>query len=154
MKDRLDSVVYMWISFGLILIAVLVMFVPLYAAEGQVFSATNNGGFFGNAVHEGAWPSFIGYMLILVGGLATGVLALPMIEPSYQLEKLVLIIASALEFLGVGLVMTSVVWYCILNGQPELITHSGYYLMAGSYITLSFATLAICCNARAIFLDR
>lgn len=154
MKDKLDSVVYMWISFGLIVVAVLMMFVPLYTAEGVVFSATHNGGFFGNALHEGAWPSFIGYMLILVGGLITGVLALPFVEPSYEGEKLVLVVASILEFIGAALVMTCVVWYCLLNGQPELITHSGYYIQAGSYITMSFSVLAIACNVRAIILDK
>ena len=152
--DRFDSVVFMWISFALVVIAVLMMFVPLYSAEGQIFSATHNGGFFGNALHQGAWPSFIGYMLILVGGIMTAVLGLPMSQPSYEGEKLTLIIASALEFLGIALVMTCVVWYCLINGQPELITHSGYTVLAGSYITSGLTVLAILCNVRAILLDK
>ena len=154
MREKFDSVVYMWISFGLIVVAVLMMFVPLYTAEGVVFSATHNGGFFGNALHEGAWPSFIGYMLILVGGIITGVLALPFIQPSYQGEKLVLIAASAIECIGIALVMTCVVWYCLLNGHPELITHAGYTVHAGSYITTGLTILAVACNTRAILLDK
>jgi len=152
--ERFDSVVFMWISFALVVIAVLMMFVPLYSIEGQVLSATVNGGFFGNALHQGAWPSFIGYMLILAGGIITAILGLPFSQPSYEGEKLILIIASALECLGIALVMTCVVWYCLLNGQPELITHSGYYVQAGSYITSGLALLAIVCNVRAILLDK
>ena len=153
-KSRLDSVACMWISFGLIVVAVLMMFVPLYTIEGQVLSATVNGGFFGNYSHDGAWPAFLGYMLILGGGLMTAVLAMPFVQPSYFVEKLILIFASALEFIGVALVVTVVVWYCLINGQPELITHSGYALHAGGYITAVFTVLAIFYNVKAIVIDK
>ena len=147
MKDKLDSVVYMWISFGLIFLATLMMFVPTFVAQSQPYNIVTS--------FEFAWPSFIGYMLILVGGLATGVLALPTVQPSYGGEKLVLLISSVLEVIGVTLVMLAVVWWCLLNyGNADYVTHSGYYLHAGSYITASLSALAIACNVRALILDR
>ena len=147
MKDRLDSVVYMWISFGLIFLAVLMMFVPTFQAEGQTYNIVTS--------FEHCWPSFIGYMLILVGGIMTAILALPNVQPSYDGEKLFLIVASALEVVGVALVMTCVLWWSILSyGKPEYITHSGYFIHAGSYITMSLSALAVACNVRALWLDK
>ena len=151
-NNKLDSVVFMWIGFALAILAVLMMFVPVYKIEGQIYNAVN--GFFGSYTEVGSWPTFVGYMLILVGGLLTAYVALPFFEPSYSGEKLLLIIASVLEAVGIALVMCAVVWYCLLNGQPELITHSGYYPLAGAYITGSLSLLAIACNAYALHLDR
>ena len=154
-NNKLDSVVFMWISFGLTLLAVLMMFVPAFIAEGQTYNAIS--GFFNSesGTYKGAWPAFIGYMLILAGGLATGVLALPTIQPSYGAEKLTLLIASVLEAIGIFLVMMCVVWWCLLNyGNVDYVTHSGYHLHAGSYICGSLSILAILCNIRALFLDR
>ena len=147
MKDRLDSVAYMWISFGLIFLATLMMFVPTFKAEGQTYNIVSS--------FQYCWPSFIGYMLILVGGLMTAVLALPTVQPSYGGEKLILILASVLEFIGAALVMTCVLWFAVLRyGKPEYITHAGSLIHAGSYITPSLSALAICCNCRALWLDK
>ena len=153
-ESRFDSVVYMWIAFGITIAATLMMFVPQYMIEGQIMSATVNGGFFGNSLHEGAWPSFIGYMAILLGGIITGVLALPFVRVSYKMECFILLCASALELIGIALISMAVVWYCFINGQPKLITHAGYVLQAGAYIADVLALLAIICNVRAILLDK
>jgi len=155
MKDKLDSVVFMWISFGLVILAVLMMFVPLFVAQGQTYNVVS--GCFNSAsgAYKGAWPTFVGFMLILVGGLMTGVLALPSIQPSYTGEKLVLVLASVLEVLGATLIMTSLLWWCLLNyDNLDYVTHSGYYLQAGSYIAMIFSVLAVSCNVRALLLDR
>lgn len=154
-ESKFDSVVFMWFSFGLIVLATLMMFVPTFVAEGQTYNAVS--GYFNSASgsYQGAWPSFLGYMLVLLGGLMTGILALPMVRPSYTVEKLVLILASILEVVGVVLIMTAVVWWCLINyGNTDYITHSGYNLQAGSYITTVLAFLAVTCNIRALFLDR
>ena len=151
-NNRFDSVIMMWISFALAIIAVLMMFVPVYKIEGQVYNAIN--GFFGSTTENGSWPTFVGYMLILVGALLVGFLALPFFEPSYGAEKLLLIVASILELVGIALVMCAVIWWCLLNGKAELITHKNYIPLAGAYITGGLSLLSIFSNFYAIKLDK
>lgn len=153
-NNRLSSVVFMWIGFASAIIATLMMFVPLYSIGGQIHTVIVNGGFFGNVSENGAWPTFIGFMLILIGGLLTGFLALPSIQPTYSFEKLLLIISSILEIVGIVLVMCCVIWWCLLNGQPSLISHYGYYPKAGSYVASGLALVTVACNLYAIKLDK
>ena len=102
---KLSSVFYMWVGLGFGLLAVLMMFVPFVKMSGDILAAKSL--FFGNEVYGGAWPSFVGFMFILVGALMMGIMALPMIQPSSQTEKIVLISAGVLLLVGgilVGLI--------------------------------------------------
>lgn len=146
-ESRFDSVFYMWSSFGLAVAATLMMFVPTLVIESQPYNIVS--------AFENVWPSFIGYMLILLGGIITGVIALPFIQISFKLEKIVLIISTSLYCLGMALVMLCVVWYCLsVYGNADYIYHAGYYVQAGGYITAVLTVLAMCSNVRALLLDR
>ena len=144
---KLSSVFYMWVGLGFGLLAVLMMFVPFVKMSGDILAAKSL--FFGNEVYGGAWPSFVGFMFILVGALMMGIMALPMIQPSAQTEKIVLISAGALLLVGGVLVGLIQVLYEANGGyQPYLDNYC-----AGFFLALSFTAVAIAMDVIALILD-
>ena len=144
---KLSSVFYMWVGLGFGLLAVLMMFVPVAQLSGSIVSSKEL--FFGNGVYGGAWPSFVGYMFILVGALMMGVMALPFIQPSSSTEKIVLISAGALLLVGGVLVGLIHVLYEANNGfHPYLDNYC-----AGYFLALSFTAVAIAMDVVALMLD-
>lgn len=95
-------------------------------------------------------------MLILVAGLALGVMALPFLVPSAKLEKIVLISAVALLVVGIVLVSLTGVLYEYLNtaviGNPTDVFIFEYN-QAGYYISLIGAALASASGVVALVLD-
>ena len=87
-KDNVSSKVFMWIGFGLAVLAVLMMFVPglehfqVLATKDRFWNITGATHGFEN----GIWPVFVGYMLVLVGALILLVLALPFVNPQGKTE--------------------------------------------------------------------
>ena len=144
---KLSSVFYMWVGLGFGLLAVLMMFVPVAQLAGSIVSSKEM--FFGNEVYGGAWPSFVGYMFILVGALMMGVMALPMIQPSSQTEKIVLISAGALLLVGGVLVGLIHVLYEANNGFAPYLDN----YCAGYFLALSFTAVAIAMDVIALVLD-
>ena len=144
---KLSSVFYMWVGLGFGLLAVLMMFVPVAQLAGSVVSSKEL--FFGNEVYGGAWPSFVGYMFILVGALMMGVMALPMIQPSAQTEKIVLISAGALLLVGGVLVGLIHVFYEANGGFAPYLDN----YCAGYFLALSFTAVAIAMDVIALVLD-
>ena len=145
---RLSSVFYMWVGLGFGLLAVIMMFVPVASLSGGYIVAAKDL-FWGDGVNGGAWPSFVGFMLIFVGALAMGVMALPMIQPSTSTEKIVLISSGAAILVGGILVGLIYVFYHANNGFYSFLDsyHAGYFL------ALSFAAIAIVADVMALVLD-
>ena len=144
---KLSSVFYMWVGLASGLIAVLMMFVPVACYSGTTLSASQM--FWGNGYNGGAWPAFVGYMLILVGAIMMGVIALPFMEPSIRAEKIVLISAGALILIGTILVGLITVEYAANNGIYQYLD----YLAAGFYLSLFFSLVSLACDVVALVLD-
>lgn len=144
---KLSSVFYMWVGLGFGLLAVLMMFVPVAQLAGSIVSSKEL--FFGNEVYGGAWPSFVGYMFILVGALMMGIMALPMIQPSAQTEKIVLISAGALLLVGGVLVGLIHVFYEANGGFAPYLDN----YCAGYFLALSFTGIALAMDVIALVLD-
>ena len=135
-------------SFALGVLAVFMMFVPMAVYDGGfIISAKTM--FFGDGYNGGAWLSFVGYMLILAASIGVGVLALPVIEPSAKVEKIVLISASALVLVGAILVALIQNFYSANNGVYQNFEH----FHVGYYLTLIFSAGAIGMNTVALALD-
>ena len=147
---KLSSVWFMWFAFGFGVISVLLMFTPhLHASAGRYSGAQ----VFFNTVtmYKGAWPSFVGYMLILVGALALGILALPFVQPSVQQEKIVLISSISALVIGSLLVMLISVWFSIVNNNNSYDVN--VYPLAGTFVAGGFALLAATSGAIALKKD-
>lgn len=144
---KLSSVFYMWVGLGFGLLAVLMMFVPFVKMSGDILAAKSL--FFGNEVYGGAWPSFVGFMFILVGALMMGIMALPMIQPSSQTEKIVLISAGVLLLVGGILVGLIHVLYEANGGFAPYLDN----YCAGYFLALSFTLVAIVMDVIALVLD-
>ena len=146
--NKLSSVFYMLFGLGFAVLAVLMMFVPMASlSNGYIVSGAQM--FWGKGVNGGAWPAFVGYMLILVGGLTMGVMALPFIQPSTKTEKIVLISAGAAIFIGAVLVGLIFVEYSANNGYYKNLD----YFHAGYYLTLAFSAIALASDVVALVLD-
>lgn len=148
MKKQLSSVFYMWMGFAFAIIAVLSMFLPFITVDTDTVAIKS---FFFNdnaGLVKGAWPCFMGYMFILVGGLAMGVMGLSIIQPSAKVEKIVLISAGALILVGTILALLFKPIYLGLNPESDV----GDPLV-GFYFTLVFGAAAVGMDATAIVLD-
>lgn len=146
---KLSSVFYMIIGLVLGLLAVLMELVPFASYDsGTVVAARHL--FWGIGTEGGAWPAFVGYMLILLGSLMMGFMALPFIQPSIKTEKIVLISAAALILVGLILACLITVEYPSLGG-----TYYGIfdYFLAGFYLTIVFSLGAIAMDIIALRLD-
>ncbi len=145
---KLSSVFYMLFGFGFAVLAVMMMFVPMASlSNGSILSAAQM--FWGKGVYGGAWPAFVGYMLILAGGLTMGIMALPFIQPSTKTEKIVLISAGATILAGMALVGLIFVEYSANNGYYKTLD----YFHAGYYLTLAFSAIAVAADVIALVLD-
>ncbi len=150
-KETLNSVVFMWISFAFAILAILMMFVPCLSINAVPHSAQEI--FFQGPIGDeaGIWPSFIGYMLIAVGALFTGITGLPFFQPNKGKEMLFILGSAACFVAGIILVMLMKVEYCSLN--DKMATINSYHLLAGPYLTLAFAAISTICNVFVAKLD-
>lgn len=146
---KLSSVFYMWIGLGLSVLAVLMMFVPFASFDGGTTVAARHL-FWSEGTEGGAWPAFIGYMLILAGGIALGIIALPFIQISTKVEKAVLFTSGAFILVGAVLSCLITVEYSAMGG-----TFYGNfdYFLPGFYLTLFFSLGALAMDAIALILD-
>ena len=79
-----------------------------------------------------------------------GVMALPFIQPSIKLEKIVLISSGALILIGLLLASLVTVEYPLLGGS--FYGNFGYFL-PGFYLTIAFSLGAIAMDVIALVLD-
>lgn len=152
---KLSSIFYMWFGFGAAIVSVLSMFLPFLICDNNVKPATYF--FFNDATGTvlGAWTSFVGFMLILAAGLCLAIMALPFVQPSAKVEKIVLISSFIALIVGLFLVAFTSVIYTWLNTSvaahptTPIITlvHAGYY------ICLTGAGVAAICAFMALKLD-
>lgn len=151
MKEKLSSVFYMWVAFALGAIAVLFMLTPVLVDENANYvSATSV--FWNNGLHNGAWPAFIGYMLILVGSLASAIIALPIIQPSAKVEKIVLISSIAAMVIGLVAVGLLQIEYSGFNKGVDFSLDKLHYLW-GWYVSMFAGLAAIAMDVVALKLD-
>ena len=152
---KLNSVWFMGFSVVLGLLATLMMVVPLFKAGGTVYNCNN--AFFdsgsGLLGYKGAWPSFIGFMLIVVTTIAVFIISLPVVNISFKTEKIVLIGGSVLEVIGLILIMLITVFWNGFNGW-NYDMGNGINLYVGSYLAAGFSLLAVCCNVIAYRYDK
>lgn len=148
---KLNSVWFMAFSVVLGLLSLLMMFVPLFNARGTVYNATT--GFFNSGFTAGAWPAFVGFMLILVTTIAVFVISLPNVQISFKTEKLVLLGGAFLNVIGLVLIMLITVEF---NGFNEWRYAFGkdIQLYPGAYLASFFALLAAGCNIVALNYDK
>lgn len=151
MRSKLSSVFYMWLAFALGLIAVLFMFTPVMVNEDlKDVAATSI--FWNDGIRNGAWPAFIGYMLILAGTIASAVIALPIVQPSAKVEKIVLISAIACMVIGLVGVGLAQIEYSKFNTGFEFSLDRLKYLW-GWYVTMIAGTIAVGMDCVALALD-
>lgn len=152
MRNKLSSVFFMWFAFGLGLLAVLGMSLPTMTSDGGDFHRAV--AFFWDIGDEkGAWPAFVGYMLILLAALASGVVALPFVQISEKVEKIVLIssiAAFAIGTLAVGLLQVE---YAAFNDFRVGFELSDIKYLAGWYITVISGIIATGMDVVALKLD-
>ena len=146
---NLSSVFYMWVGLGLGILSVFMMFVPFAVYDGGTVIAARHM-FWGLGESGGAWPAFVGYMLILVGALMMGVMALPFIQPTIKGEKIVLISSAAAILVGAILVGLITVEYPLLGGT---FYNNFDYFHVGFYLTMVFSLGAIAMDVVALVLD-
>ena len=152
MKDKLPSTFYKWFAFGLGIVSVLAMFLPFMNDE---FLATRDATafFWDVGTVKGAWPAFVGFMLILVGAIAIGVFATPFINVSEKVEKIVLISSVAAMFVGIILVIFLQGMYSGFNGGRIGMTLSDFTYQAGFYISVTAGLGATAMGGIAIAKD-
>ena len=139
----------MWVGLGLGVLSVLMMFVPFAVYDGGTIIAARHM-FWSLGESGGAWPAFVGYMLILLGALMMGVMAMPFIQPTIKAEKIVLISSIAAILIGAVLVGLITVEYPLLGGT----FYSNLdYFHVGFYLTMVFAIGAIVMDVIALVLD-
>lgn len=147
--SKLSSTFYKWLAFGLGIIAVLAMFLPFMTDE--YLADRNATSFFWDVGSDkGAWPTFVGFMLILAGALVTGVLATPFVELSEKSEKIVSISAAVAMGIGVILVGFLQVMYAGFNGFKTGWTLADFTYLAGFYISVIAGALATGASVVAI----
>lgn len=152
LKDKLNSVVFMWISVTLGTIALLMMFVPALKTLGPVYSSVDI--FWGNKtqVSESVYPVFIGYMFILLASLMTMIIALPFVKVSLKFETIVLISACVLFVAGAFIVFFLKPITMHMNGVIDSMKQ--YYVQyPGPYLAGSFSLLAACGTIVALKYD-
>lgn len=152
-KDKLNSVIFMSIGCVIAIIAVLLMFAPGLEIINGVYSSAD---FFWNKdganLSVGAWPIFVGYMLMLVGGLILGAIALPVVKISSKLEKVLLIIAILALLIGsIGIMFIKEI-ALLMNSVPSSM-YSLYSTCAGPYVAGSFGLVSAICGGISLAFD-
>lgn len=145
---KLSSIFYMWFGFGSAIIAVLAMLFPFINVDGSIKPATY---FFFNGPGDtsiGAWPAFVGFMLILLAGLSLGTMAFPFVQPTAKVEKIVLISSFIGLVIGFFLVAFMGVLFALFNSGVVVIVY-----LFGYYISLIGIGLAAIANFIALKLD-
>ena len=156
-KDNMSSVVFMWIGFGLAVVAVLMMFVPgieylHISASKDIFFNVAGGDTHANL--HGAWPVFMGYMLLVLGGLILAVLGLPFInKDGGKAEKIALLSAGIALLAGTVLVFLTKVIYVGIQGNDLVGSKDAYTQLAGPYVAGALGALAFICDGVAFYLD-
>lgn len=147
---KLSSTFYMWFGFGVAMAAVLAMFLPCL----KTIDVEQACSLFWNKPYQynGAWPSFVGYMLILLGGIAMGVIAFPTLEISAETEKIVLISAGVAILLGTILALLEGPFLAMMNpNSGTRFVNIVYY--PGMYITGVLGVGAVAFDVVAVKLD-
>ena len=159
-QTQVSSVVFMWFSVVLSLIALLMMFVPQIHYFGRDYAATYNNLFFNGKISSGsiysigAWPSFVGYILIAIAVVVIFVLALPTFQPSFETEKIMLFGGIGLNTLGSLLVWFTLIWYAIAQGETNFLGNWDYcYMQPGVYIAGSLSLLSALSCFKAYRID-
>ncbi len=151
LKDKISSVVFLWIGAGLALIAMLMIPAPALS-YGTVLSSGALFWNIDNSFDYGNWTMFVGYMLILVAGLMMAALAIPTFQPAAKVEKIILIIAGSMLVVGIILLCLFRVIFLAMNGW--LFTMANVYTpYAGPFIAAGLAFLALGCDITALALD-
>jgi len=148
---KLSSAFFMWFGFGLAIAAVLAMFLPCIEVTNVEMACARFWDVTGSMQNKGAWPSFIGYMLILVGGLTMGVIAFPSLEIEAKTEKIVLISAGAAILVGTILALLEGPFLMAMNPKDSKFKDIIYH--TGMYITGVFGVAAVVMDAIALKLD-
>lgn len=146
---KLTSIFFMGLATALAVLAVLTMFLPFLEVNGSVVSAASVFWSSGARTIKGAWPSFVGFMLILASAIALLVLSLPFVQPSAKVEKIVLISLLSALTLGFILVALTAVFYSSFN--PVEVSHIVLY--PGYYIFMILTLCSIGSTLRALVLD-
>ena len=152
MRNKLSSVFYLWFAFGLGLLAVLMMFVPTLTNEfGDITSAKAL--FFPSYGPKGVWPTFVGFMLILAAALASGIIALPFVQPSAKVEKIVLISSIAALVIGAISIGLISVFYGAFNNFDVGFELESFKFYPGYFLALAFSVAAAVMDFIAVKLD-
>ena len=146
---KLSSVFYMGVGVAISLLAVLTMHLPFLQVDGSIVSASSIFWSSGAGTIKGAWPAFVGFMLILASAIALLILALPYVQPSAKVEKIVLISVLTFQIVGAILVLFVGVIYSSMN-PIEVSTVS---LCPGWFIFLVLMLLDLGCSVMALVLD-
>ncbi|MGM9874132.1 MAG: hypothetical protein ACI31G_04405 [Bacilli bacterium] len=152
MKKSISSVGLMWIGLLFSALAILMMFIPsLSMMNGKIYNASQI--FFNSAdgFINGSWPTFVGYMLIVVALIEVFIIALPPVEISIKVEKIVLISAVCLTIVGAVIVMLTQLWFSLTNGMID--SFSKLTTLPGPYLTLAFSIVASVLNVLALRKD-
>ena len=152
MHSKLSSTFYKWFAFGLGIVSVLAMFLPFMTNEDLAVKDAPSF-FWDIGTIKGAWPSFVGFMLILAGSIAIGVLATPFFNFKEKVEKIVLISSLAAMFVGVILVIFLQGMYSGFNGGKTGWQLSDFTYQAGFYISVFAGVGAIGMGGVAVALD-
>jgi len=152
MHSKLSSTFYKWFAFGLGIVSVLAMFLPFMTNEDLAVKDAPSF-FWDIGTIKGAWPAFVGFMLILAGSIAIGVLATPFFNFKEKVEKIVLISSLAAMFVGVILVIFLQGMYSGFNGGKTGWQLSDFTYQAGFYISVFAGVGAIGMGGVAVALD-
>lgn len=152
LKGKLNSVMFLWIGFGLAIVTMIMIAIP--AIEIPILGIKNSAEIFWDQSPgmKGNWPLFVGYLAILLGGLMMGFTALSFVQPSALVEKIILIAAGVLFVLGIVLLASFKEIYMSMNditgtAQKLVDAHPGPYIGAG------LAGGALVADAVALALD-
>lgn len=148
-KEKLNSVVFLWIGLALAVVTMIMIAVPAIDFQGVKNSAAV---FWDTMGMKGNWPLFVGYMAILVGGILMGVMALSFVQPSALVEKIILITAGVLLIVGIVLLSSSREIFFALNEIPSSM-YKIYDPLPGPYIGAGLAGLALIADGVALALD-
>ncbi len=147
-KEKLSSVVFLWIGFGLVVVTMIMIAVPALDFQGVKNSADI---FWDSTGVKGNWPLFVGYMAIFVAGILMVVTALSFVQPTALVEKIILFTAGALLIVGIVLLSCSKEIFLAINGLSHMAKY--YDALPGPYIGAGLAGLALVADGFAIALD-
>lgn len=133
------SEICMWIASFFAILALIMMFVP--AIDGRYVNSLADIFFNrpGADISIGIWPSFLGYMLILLALVILIIMALPFVKPTLKIEKIILIFTIIILIIGAILVILS---YNLVFWMNTNLIKQLYAPLAGGYLSGIFALIA------------